>query len=162
MPKPKTFVIVGDNHGSEQHTPSVNSLFNFMDDYRPDIVAHLGDNWDFSALRRGARDDEQAVSLLDDWEMGSKFFSRFFSYGKERHFLRGNHDERMWFLRTSTTGLVRDYAEDGIKRIGALAKKHRVKMLPYDAREGVLRLGHLKVLHGFHAGMNAARSHAAV
>jgi len=162
MKKPEPFVIVGDNHGVEQHTPSVNSLFKFMDDFKPEIVVHLGDNWNFDQLRRGARDDEQADSLKDDWAAGCEFFKRFFKYGKKRHFLRGNHDERLWYLRKNTTGLVRDYAEDGIKRIESMAKQHNVKMLPYDSREGVLRLGHLKAIHGFHHGVNAAKQHANV
>lgn len=162
MARPKRFVMVGDNHGSMQHDASVAALWRFLEDYAPDITVHLGDLFDFSAIRRGARDDEQAVSLRDDWDAGTEFFERFFSYGKERHFLRGNHDERIYFLRSNTTGLVRDYAEDGIKQIGAMVKKHKVKMLPYDAREGVLRLGHLKAIHGFHAGANAARQHATV
>lgn len=154
--------MVGDPHGSEQHKPSVDALFRFMDDYRPDIAIHLGDNWNFDQLRRGARDDEQAASLQDDWEAGIEFFTRFFSYGERRHFLRGNHDERLWHLLKNTTGLVRDYAADGIKRIEALNKKLGVKMQPYDVRDGVLRIGHLKAIHGFHHGANAARQHATV
>jgi hypothetical protein len=158
--KPKKFVLVGDNHGAQCHPSSVDALFRFLDDYKPEIRVHVGDNWDFAQLRRGAGDDEKAQSLEDDWLAGVEFFERFFNGGKERHFLRGNHDERMWHLEGSATGLVRDYATDGIKRIKALAKKHSVSMLPYHAREGVLRLGHLKVIHGYHHGIGAVRQHA--
>lgn len=162
MGRPKRFVIVADNHGSEQHDKSVAALFKFMEDYKPDIAVHLGDNWNFDQLRRGARDDEQADSLQEDWEAGTGFFKKFFSFGRERHFLRGNHDERIYYLRNNTSGVVRDYAEDGIKRIEAMAKRHKVNVLPYDAREGVLRLGRLKLIHGYHHGMNSAKSHAQV
>ena len=39
-------------------------------------------------------------------------------------------------------------------------KQANAQMLPYDSRHGVLRLGHLKVIHGFFAGMGAARRHS--
>jgi hypothetical protein len=35
-------------------------------------------------------------------------------------------------------------------------------MLPYDSRHGVLKLGHLTVIHGYHAGAGAAQAHAKV
>jgi hypothetical protein len=35
-------------------------------------------------------------------------------------------------------------------------------MLPYDSDLGVLRLGKLSVLHGFHAGVSACRTHATI
>jgi hypothetical protein len=35
-------------------------------------------------------------------------------------------------------------------------------MLPYDSDLGVLDLGKLSVLHGFHAGVGACRTHAAI
>jgi hypothetical protein len=118
--------------------------------------------FDFRNLRRGASDDEKAHSLEDDWRMGSDFMRRFFDGGRENHFLRGNHDERLWNFAHSATGLLRDYAHDGIARVEKLVAKSRAKMLPYDSRLGVLKLGALKVIHGYAAGIGAARKHAIV
>jgi hypothetical protein len=94
--------------------------------------------------------------------MGSDFMRRFFDGGRENHFLRGNHDERLWTFANSATGLLRDYAHDGIARVEKLVAKSRAKMLPYDSRIGVLKLGALKVIHGYAAGIGAARKHAIV
>jgi hypothetical protein len=58
--------------------------------------------------------------------------------------------------------MLRDYATDGIKQMEAVVKKCRAKMLPYDSDLGVLELGKLSVLHGFHAGVGACRLHAAI
>jgi hypothetical protein len=44
--------------------------------------------------------------------------------------------------------------------IEARCAKLRCEMLPYHKRLGVLRLGHLKLLHGFFAGVTAPRQHA--
>jgi hypothetical protein len=41
-----------------------------------------------------------------------------------------------------------------------ILKRARATMLPYDSREGILKLGHLTVLHGYHAGIGACRHHA--
>ena len=154
------FVVVSDNHGDMQDDNSVAALWDFLKDYKPVTRVHAGDNWDFRNLRRGASDEEKAESLAEDWEAGNDFLRRFFDGGKENHFLRGNHDERMWDFRGSATGLLRDYATDGVKRIEGIAKAAKAKMLPYDSALGVLNLGKLSVLHGYHAGASACRQHA--
>ena len=133
-----------------------------MKEWKPEIRAHAGDAYDFRNLRRGASDEEKAASLADDWEQGNDFLRRFFDGGTSNHFLRGNHDERLYEFRNSCSGMLRDYASDGIKQMEAVVKKCRAKMLPYDSDLGVLRLGKLSVLHGFHAGLSACRTHAAI
>jgi hypothetical protein len=158
----RRFVVASDSHGDEVDEHTATALFSFIKDFKPQIRIHAGDAWDFRNLRRGASDDEKAHSLEDDWREGSDFLRRFFDGGKENHFLRGNHDERLWRFAESATGLLRDYAKDGISRVEKIVAKSRAKMLPYDSRRGVLRLGNLKVIHGYAAGIGAARKHAIV
>lgn len=158
----RRFVVASDSHGDQVDPETERALFAFITDFKPQLRIHAGDAWDFRNLRRGASDDEKAHSLEDDWQAGSEFLRRFFDGGKENHFLRGNHDERLWHFAHSATGLLRDYAHDGIKRVEKLAAKSRAKMLPYDSRLGVLKLGALKVIHGYAAGIGAARKHAIV
>lgn len=160
--KPRRFLIVADSHGSEIDADTEGAVLRFASEFKPQIRIHAGDAWDFRNLRKGASDDEKAESLEADWTMGADFLRRFFDGGTENHFLRGNHDERMWNTAHSATGLVRDYAQDGIKRIEGIMRKARAKMLPYDSRLGVLRLGKLNVVHGYAAGIGAARKHAIV
>jgi len=160
--KHRRFVVASDSHGDQVDPETERALFAFISDFKPQLRIHAGDAWDFRNLRRGASDDEKAHSLEDDWQAGSDFMRRFFDGGKENHFLRGNHDERLWHFAHSATGLLRDYAHDGIKRVEKLAAKSRAKMMPYDSRLGVLKLGALKVIHGYAAGIGAARKHAIV
>jgi hypothetical protein len=141
---------------------SVGALWSFMQEWKPFYRIHAGDNYDFRNLRKGASDEEKAASLADDWEAGNDFLRRFFDGGASNHFLRGNHDERLYEFRNSCSGMLRDYATDGIKQMEAVVKKCRAKMLPYDSDLGVLDLGKLSVLHGFHAGVGACRTHAAI
>lgn len=160
--KSRRFVIVSDSHGDEIDQETERAVIAFNADFKPQIRIHAGDLWDFRNLRRGAGDDEKAHSLQDDWDAGADFGGRFFSGGSENYFLRGNHDERLWTFAESASGLLRDYATDGIKRVNGLTAKWRATMLPYDSRLGVLRLGSLKVVHGYAAGIGAARRHAII
>ena len=156
------FIVVSDNHGDMADAASVGALWSFMKEWKPEIRVHAGDNYDFRNLRKGASDEEKAASLADDWEAGNDFLRRFFDGGASNHFLRGNHDERIYDFAGNATGVIRDYANDGIKQLEATVKKCRAKMLPYDSDLGVLDLGKLSVLHGFHAGVGACRTHAAI
>jgi len=160
--KHRRFVLIADPHGDEIDEETERALFRFLADFKPQVRIHAGDNWDFRNLRRGASDDEKAHSLEQDWDMGAEFFRRYFDGGSENHFLRGNHDERLWHFAGNASGLLRDYATDGIKRVEALVKRANAKMLPYDSRAGVLKLGELRIIHGYAAGIGAARKHAIV
>jgi hypothetical protein len=162
MKKPERFIAIADNHGDMIDPETERALFAFMADFKPSVRVHLGDNFDFRNLRKGASDDEKAASLEDDWAMGSDFLRRFFDGGKRKHFLRGNHDERIYHFGDSATGLLRDYARDGIKRLESIVKRAGAEMLPYHVRKGILKLGSLKCLHGYAAGLNASQVHARV
>lgn len=160
MPKQTRFVVIADSHGDEQDDCTVNALWSFMDDFKPEIRVHLGDAFDFRNLRRGATEDEKMHSLEDDWQAGLDLTARFFKGGKQNFMLLGNHDDRIHQFARSASGLARDYAHDGIKRLHGHMAKCKAKVLPYDSALGVLKLGHLSMIHGYHAGANACRQHA--
>jgi hypothetical protein len=158
--KTRRFVLGFDNHGDQADPATVAAFKAFVADWNPQIRVHGGDNWNFANLRKGASDDEKAMSLEEDWEAGEDFLGWYLSGGEERVFLRGNHDERLWNFLRNATGLVRDYAHDGTKRVEALMRKCKAKMLPYDSALGIHNLGKLAVLHGYFHGVNACRQHA--
>lgn len=160
MNAPRRFLIVGDNHGDCVDPVTAQALWAFMGDWKPEIRVHLGDNWDLRNLRKGASDEEKADSLENDWEAGTEFLTRFFKGGKENHFLRGNHDERIYDFTRNATGVLRDYARDGVKRMERIVAQCKATMLPYDSALGILELGKLSVLHGYHTGIGACRQHA--
>lgn len=160
--KPTHFVIVGDSHGDMIDPVAEKAVMAFIKDFKPKIRIHLGDAFDFRNLRKGASDEEKADSLMDDWDMGSTFLRQFFDGGNQNYFLRGNHDERLYDLQGSATGVMRDYATDSVKRFEGHIRKCKAKMLPYDSRIGILRLGHLKCIHGYASGKSAAAVHARV
>lgn len=162
MTKPKRFLAVADSHGDMQDDQTISALLEFKKDFKPDIRVHLGDVWDLRNLRSGASEEDKNKSLNDDWEMGFEFFSDFFDGAGENHLLFGNHDDRIFQASRSSSGQLRDYAEDKIKLIKKECRRFGVRTYPYDAALGVCRIGKLKAIHGYHAGQSAARSHANV
>ena len=139
-----------------QHGPSVEAFFKFNALWKPHVRIMGGDLWDFRPLRKGCSEDERRQSLRTDLNAGKAFFNRL----KPHVFLRGNHDERLWELAENGQGVAADYASEGVSEIKAMIDHHKCTMLPYHKREGIYKLGCLKILHGFYPGHTAARRHA--
>lgn len=152
------FIVASDVHGDKMDKPANKVLFDFIETFKPAIRIFGGDLWDFRAIRKGAGADEQRESMATDYIAGINWIKRF----KPSFFLRGNHDERLWDLAGSNNGVLSDYAASGTVEISALLRSMKCPILPYHKREGVLRLGSLKILHGFHCGVHAARQTALV
>ena len=159
----ETFVVFGDPHGDEICPVMRAAFLRFLKDFKPKILVNAGDNWNFSHLRGKASQHDENASAQADWECGEAFFNETMAFGKRRFFLRGNHDERLWDTRHgSMREIVREAADYGIKRIESLVKRRNVTMLPYHSRTGVLDIDGLRVLHGYSAGVGAARKFAQV
>lgn len=154
----KRFIVGADLHGDKQHRPTAKLFLDFCQHWKPQIKIFAGDAFDFRPLRKGASEDERHESMSKDFNDGMAWIKEF----QPHYFLRGNHDERLWDLRDSGKGVESDYALRGTIEVTDELGKMGCKMLPYHKRNGVLRIGHLKVLHGFHSGVFAARQAAQV
>ena len=150
----KRWIAVFDNHGDMQDDAAVEAMFSFLKYWKPEIRIHGGDCFDFRPLRKKASDEERREATKPDIDAGIEFISRL----QPTHFLRGNHDERLWDLLHSDIGQVREAAIDTVKRITTALGDAR--MYPYDKRKGICRIGQLRVVHGYHTGVTAARQAA--
>lgn len=157
------WVDVGDTHGDEIDPVLREKFFAWLDDFKPDIVIHGGDAWNFAALRKKASPEEKAQSVAPDFEEGAEFLRRLYKHGTERFLTRGNHDERIYnTARDAQDACVRECAERLCRDVDKLLQLHNVKVLPYDSRAGVLDVAGLRVIHGYAAGVGAARKFATV
>lgn len=154
----KRFLVCGDLHGDMQDDSAVAALLKFDKVWKPQVRIFLGDLWDFRPLRGGASEDERLESMRADYKTGLAFAKQW----RPDYFLRGNHDERLWQLRDRGKGVAADYAGELIESIDREFSAMKCKVLPYHKRDGVLRLGHLKCIHGFHAGVFATRQSALI
>lgn len=160
--KPKRFVIVSDIHGSIRDARACNAALDFTEDFNPEIRVIAGDLWDFAAIRKGAGEEDRATSMREDFEAGEAFAEGFFDGGTERHLMLGNHDVRPYDLALSPDAVRADLGGRMVKDIEGLARRCKAKLWPYDARTGVLELGHLNVVHGYHTGTSACAQHSRV
>jgi hypothetical protein len=153
------FTFGTDLHGDRQDDDAVRAFYEFDKIWKPSIRIFGGDLIDLRALRKGASQEERCESMRADIDSGRHFLSHW----KPNFWLRGNHDERLWeTASTARDGLVADYAQRGCSEFETLCARLKTKILPYHKRDGVLRIGHLKLLHGFHCGVYAARQTALI
>ncbi len=154
----KRWVAGYDVHGIEQDADTNKAFFRFVKSWKPDYRICGGDLWDFKQLRKKADAYERRDSMAQDVAMGQQWLEDF----RPTHFLRGNHDERLWDLAEQSEGIVADYAKLGVQRLEKSVAKLRCQMFPYNKRQGVLKLGSLKFIHGYLTGITAARRTAMV
>ena len=162
MKDPIPFQVVADIHGSQIDERASEACLAFTESFKPVIRVIAGDLWDFSAIRKGASADEQAQGMAEDYEDGVIFANRFFKGGKENHLMMGNHDVRVYDLAGSCDGVRGDLGQRMVMDIESLARKNKAKLWPYDSRLGVLEIGKLKVVHGYHTGMSACAHHSRI
>lgn len=146
-------VFASDNHGDMQDRKAVKAFSSFLGIWKPEIRIHGGDNWNFVPLRKKASEDERREAMGQDFKAGMGFFDLM----RPTHFLRGNHDERLWDLAKHGQGIMQEYALSLIGKIQLKLDEFGTEMLPYDKRAGILRIGKLKAAHGYAHGVNAAR-----
>lgn len=147
----KRWVACFDNHGDRADDGAVKAFHEFCRWWKPEIRIHGGDCFDFRCLRAKASAQEGRESVGDDVDAGIAFIKQY----KPTHFLRGNHDERLIDAAGSDDGKLAGFAgmvwDEIVEALGGAA------ILPYCKRRGVLKIGHLKILHGYNAGVTAAR-----
>lgn len=147
----KKFLFFSDVHGDEVDEKAIKVCLDFKKEWKPDFTICGGDQFDFRPLRGKASEAERRQSLVDDFAAGQKWFNAF----NPTYYLRGNHCERLWDLAARETGIMQDAALGMISQIDEMVAKHKCEMRPYDKRIGILKLGELSFLHGFHCGIHA-------
>lgn len=160
--KPRKFVIAPDVHGGIQDPRACRAILDFTKDFKPDVRVINGDLWDFAAIRKGASEDERAISMKDDFDAGATFANTFFKGAGEKHLMLGNHDIRVWDLMHATDAVRRRLGEKMVDDVKGVARLNGAKLWDYDARTGVLDLGHLRVVHGYHTGASACAHHSRI
>ena len=158
MSKLIKFVAIGDNHGDMIDEDVANELYKFLKWYKPDEIIHLGDNFDFRSIRKGAGKKEESESLVGDLKAGKKFISRV----QPTIFHYGNHDDRLnQIMEENTNGMLVDYCLDLKLDIENHLKKNGCKKIyPYHAELGIHTLGEITTCHGYTCGSKAVEEHA--
>ena len=151
----KKFIFATDLHGDMQDYESVEALLKFCDIWQPDLKVFGGDLFDFRNIRIGASQGEKQESMASDVEAGLQFLNDF----KPNVFLLGNHDKRLWdTAHFNESGIIADYAKQGVKDINAKCRKLKCKIVEYKADKGYYDFGKVRFIHGYHAGIYATKN----
>jgi len=127
---------------------------------KPKHMFHLGDVFEFTALRKGATEDEKRINIEEDIEWGLWTLQEMMEGIKgERWALRGNHCERLWEMAEKGSVVGRDFAKIHIERIEEFLADNNIKTKPYCSTQGVIQINDLLLMHGYGFGVNAAKDH---
>jgi len=154
------FVACADTHGYLEDSEVVNTFLSFVDDYKPDYKFHLGDLFDFTALRKGIinkADPDAQGDLWKDQQAAYDFLDRY----RPDVITLGNHDARLWRMAGEYDATKRELARYMILEFEGILKEIGCSYLPYHIKKGVFELGELKMAHGFHCNQNSTKQHAA-
>lgn len=150
----ESFQIASDLHAVHQNKKAVKEFFAFRDHLKPKHRFSLGDDWDITALREKASDDEKASPLRYDINLGLEFLEEFAPQVK----INGNHCHRLW-RRAAGSGYIADLCKGKVNDIEAKLKQLKIRLILYGKRN-VYRFGDTNLLHGIAGGTSAARKHA--
>jgi len=159
----KRILICGDSHGNHIDLRAREAILAFKADFKPDALIHLGDALDLAAMRRGASQEDMGLCLKQDFDEGCSFLREFFKgKAKEKHFIWGNHDQRLIDCMGSANAIVAGHAETLYLEFVSCLNRCGVKATDnfYDSRKGVVDLYPFRFVHGYSAMQNAAKFHA--
>lgn len=86
-------MTIGDTHLPFHHKNYLKFLCDFRDEYKPDVVVHIGDFVDNHALSNYMKDPD-GFSASDEWKATVKATADFYKEFPEVHWIVGNHDRR--------------------------------------------------------------------
>lgn len=149
----KRFWLGFDRHTPE-HDPLVDYIVaDFLRDFKPHIRVAGGD-WQ-TVDQVSKFEDEGVTSLKEEFRLNRDALRAF----GITYYLEGNHEERLRRIGTTIDPRLRSLMdlEENLQ-----LKKLGIKLIPYHPKRGVLRIGHLKVLHGFFANEYVAKKTAGI
>jgi hypothetical protein len=151
-------LLCGCDHGTLADSSAINSIIQFRDDFKPDIVVHLGDSADTTAFRSGARGTaDQSVDPDEDISAALVFLERL----KPDVFFIGNHEHRLWKFINDPDARVASCARKLIHDLTTFVRDELKATLVdhYDITRSWMRLGPYLIGHGWMYGENALRDH---
>lgn len=148
----KRFWLGFDRHTPE-HDPLVDEIVaDFLGDFKPQIRVAGGDWQTVDQVSHFVNESES--DLADEFDMNRDALERF----GITHYLKGNHEERL-----ERIGML----DKRLRKVASLERnlqlsKLGIRCLPYHPRRGILKIGELKILHGFWANEYMAKKTASI
>lgn len=150
-------LFVGCSHGIHVDPAAVDAVLKMRDNWKPQLMVHLGDFMDTTAFRSGARGtSDESEPIAPDVDAGLAFLEQL----KCTHVLCGNHEARVYRMMGSTNAIVASCAEAVVRGIEQKTRKLKAKLATYDGIWQDVRLGPVRAMHGVFYSENSTRDHA--
>lgn len=151
-------MAIGCPHGKLANPKALEAVLTFADRWKPKHRIHLGDGFDTSCFRAGAKGTSDESSEQDpDTKAGVDFINKF----RPTVFCMGNHEQRLVNLATHPNELIALAANKVLAECLAPIKRLNAKLIPYRiSREGWHELGGYRWGHGHLYGENYLRDSA--
>lgn len=148
-------IFMADSHGDLVCPKAIKVFKAFMEEWKPSIKVHLGDAWDFRAIRRSAGPEERAEGIRYDYNCGMELLDWY----RPDYLTLGNHDHRLWRTAGETSnGVLADLCAQKAQETEDELRKMRIKWVPWKVTER-FKIGKLSLIHGFHSSMHPAKAH---
>jgi len=152
------FMVIGCSHGSLIDREAEQIAKDFMSEWKPKHKAHLGDLWDFAALRRGASPEERQEKISYDYNCGLEMLDWY----KPQLLTLGNHDHRLWRAaseyasHTVLAEMLEAKANDAEEQL----RKRRIKWCHWGVKNYLtFPCGGPVLIHGYRSTMHPAKAH---
>ena len=151
-------MAIGCSHGKLANPKAIAAVLKFAEQWKPKHRIHLGDAFDTTCFRSGAKGTSDESSKQDpDTKAGVKFLQQF----RPTVFCMGNHEQRLVNLCTHPSEVVSIAANKVLAECLAPVKQLNAKLIPYTVlREGWHELGGYRWGHGHLYGENYLRDSA--
>jgi len=150
-------IFIADTHGDLVCQDAVKMVQQVIDDWKPKHRVHLGDVWDFRALRKKAEAEERAEGISYDYNCGFELLEWY----RPNLLTMGNHDYRLWRAAKETSnGVMADLCARLVEEAEDKLRKLKIKWCPYAVDQYLmLPMGGPKLIHGFKSSMYPAKAH---
>lgn len=149
-------MFIGCSHGELVCREAEKIAKAFMEDWKPKHRVHLGDLWDFAALRGGAGAEEKAMGIRHDYNCGLELLDWF----QPQQLTLGNHDHRVWRAAKETSqGVLAEFCCGFSQEIEEELRKRRIQWSPWGVEQGLaFPVGDIWLCHGYQSTVYPAKT----
>jgi predicted phosphodiesterase len=150
-------IFIADTHGDLVCQDAVKMVKDVIADWKPKHRVHLGDVWDFRALRKKAEAEERAEGISYDYNCGFELLEWY----RPNLLTMGNHDYRLWrAARETSNGVLADLCGRLVDEAEDRMRKLKIQWCAYAVDQYLqLPMGGPKLIHGFKSSMYPAKAH---
>lgn len=151
-------MVIGCSHGSYVDRSAEKKAKEFMESWQPKHRGHLGDLWEFTALRKGAGPEERKVGIKVDINAGFELLDWF----KPQKLTMGNHDHRLWRAanETESSPTLAELLQTAVMEAEDELRKRRIQWCEWGVDQYLkFDCGGPKLIHGYKSTMYPAKAH---